>query len=360
MRFRSTLERRNTVTITSNSAPCTKRRITLRTPGYVDGVSVELPVVVVTGASPGKKLVVVATQHGREVNGPAAVYRALQNLNPEEMTGEIIFFPVANPPCIRMQVQDFPMDRNRALKTGPEHNPMNLNRQWPGDPDGSLPQRIAHAIWNAGLQDADCVLDLHCWGATTTALAWGQQEAEPFVTAFGFPWFQVHDRKAAQPGMLESACAEQGIPCVVCEMTPQNVVAPEMVEHGRRGILNLASHLGILPGSPEHPHPRYQIDQGTAISAVAERPGLIVSRYRAGDVVEAGETAAELVDLETLECLQAVVAPERRILFSVGRSWGTGQLDYSVVRAGETIAVLCGVAREFVPEIASDGSVGSD
>ena len=323
----------------------------IETEGYVDGARVRVPVIVAVGSQPGKTLAVVAAQHGRELNGPASVYAVLKRLRPKEMAGSIILFPIANPLCVRMQVQDFPTDNNRYMKAGPEHLPMNLNRQWPGDADGSLPQRIAYAIWNAGVKDADCVLDLHCWTDSTTALAWGTRSARPFVHAFGFPWFEIRAQRGVTPGMLEWACMQGGIPCVACELTPQNVVNPAMVAHGARGILNLAKELGVVAGQPEHPHVRYELAAGGRTEVVSEKAGLLVPQCRPGVVVPKGQLVAELVDLDTLRSVQRIAPPARMVLWSIGCTWGTGQLGYHVVRAGETVARFAAIQRQLPPTV---------
>ena len=38
----------------------------------------------------------------------------------------------------------------------------NLNRCYPGDPEGTISERIAHAITTEVIEPADCLLDLHC------------------------------------------------------------------------------------------------------------------------------------------------------------------------------------------------------
>ena len=80
---------------------------------------------------------------------------------------------------------------------------------------------------------------------------------------------------------------------------------------------------------------------------VAEYHGLVVPLRQPGAVIEEGEVALDLVDLDTLTCLQRVAPPQRMVLRSVGCTWGTGQLGYNVVRAGEVIASFSGIAREL-------------
>ena len=38
-----------------------------------------------------------------------------------------------------------------------------MNLLWPGGPDGTYIERLAWAIWENGLSDADWCLDVHSW-----------------------------------------------------------------------------------------------------------------------------------------------------------------------------------------------------
>jgi predicted deacylase len=322
----------------------------VETPGYADSVSLQVPIIVVVGDQPGPTLAVIAAQHGREVNGIAAAYQALQQMDPATMAGHVLMYPVANPLCVRMQVQDFPTERNRFLKVGPESEPMNMNRQWPGDPCGSLSERLTNALWEGGVRAADCVVDLHCWTERHLGLAWGNQVSQKPLLAFGYPWFEVHEDGAEHLGTLESACAAEGIPCVVCELTPQNVVNPKMVTRGSRGVLNVARYLGIVPGKPERPETVFGLGGAPGVVVEAEADGLVVTRHSPGDAIDAGDMVVELVSLDALECIRRVTAEKRMVLRSVGCTWGTAQLEYSLVRRGETIATLAAIAEEYPPD----------
>src|SRR5690349_8271497 len=82
--------------------------------------AVELPVLLVRGRSPGKLLVVVAGVHGDEYEGVRAIIDTCAGLDPNEMSGDLLAVPVANPPAFWNSTRTSPLD-NR-----------NLAREFPG------------------------------------------------------------------------------------------------------------------------------------------------------------------------------------------------------------------------------------
>ena len=48
------------------------------------------------GSRPGKRLIVTAGVHGCEYIGILAVSRLIQELDPRQMKGEVVFLPIAN------------------------------------------------------------------------------------------------------------------------------------------------------------------------------------------------------------------------------------------------------------------------
>ena len=318
----------------------------IQTAGYSDAVQLRIPVIAAFGSHPGKTLAVVAGQHGRELNGPAAVFKAIGALRPRLMHGTILFFPVANPLSIRQYVQDFPHEKGRQFLGAPPNEPFNVNRNWTGNPKGTLQQRITAAIWNAGVKKADAVIDLHAWTPLVIGLAWAAKRWTRILRAFGFPWSELA-ASAPTRGMLEWACRKPGIPCITCELPPQDTLSAEAVLHGLRGILNVARFLGIHAGEMEFPCPRYELRGGNDINIISEAPGLVVTTHHVGGVVEKDENVLDVVDLESFRAVQSVRAPKRMILRRLGGVWGTGLGGYHVVSAGETIATLSEIAREW-------------
>ena len=78
----------------------------------------------------GKTLVVTAGVHGCEYVGVQALRRLAAELDPAELSGNVIFLPLANP-------TGFYAGAKRVV---PEDG-VNLNRAFPGDPAGTLSVR---------------------------------------------------------------------------------------------------------------------------------------------------------------------------------------------------------------------------
>jgi len=327
--------------------PGTMKRGFVETSGYVDGIRLRIPVVVACGAKRGKTLAVVAGQHGRELNGPAAIYKVIQELRPKRMQGAIVFFPAVNHLSMRQTMQDYPTEYPRYFKSQQPKLHLNINRTWPGDAKGTLQQRMSHAVWNNGVKQADAVIDLHAWTERVIGLAWTVKSNAAMLRAFGFPYSYLGDDPNPTTGMLEAACVNQGTPCVVCEITPQDVVNGQGVRFGMQGILNVARRLGIVRGELEFAWPRFELASGKDVGVVSERAGLVVTTHLVGDVLEPGEAAVELVDLETFKCIQVGRPPERMILRRVGGIWREGYIGYHYVQPGETIAAFSRIDREW-------------
>lgn len=112
---------------------------------------IRLPVHCFNG-TPGPTTLVLGGMQGDEYEGPVAIDNLAHELEPSSLTGRLILMPAVNLP---------------ALETGRRLSPLdgrNLNREFPGNPRGSLTQRIAHFLVDRLLPECDHVIDLHSGG----------------------------------------------------------------------------------------------------------------------------------------------------------------------------------------------------
>ena len=75
-------------------------------------------------------------------------------MKPEEIQGRVIIVPMANYPAAKAGLRTSPIDEQ------------NLNRIYPGDPDGTPSFMIAHYIESQLFSIADYGLDLHSGGSS--------------------------------------------------------------------------------------------------------------------------------------------------------------------------------------------------
>jgi predicted deacylase len=113
-----------------------------------DGSEVGLPVAVINGERDGKTLYVQAVSDGDELNGLGVVRRVVPQLEPAELTGEVLLVGIVNYYGFQVAEHRNPIDDTK------------LNRAYPGDASGTASERIAAATFEAASR-ADLALDLH-------------------------------------------------------------------------------------------------------------------------------------------------------------------------------------------------------
>src|SRR5213596_2819075 len=110
--------------------------------GFIDvaaGVdaATRIPITIVRGAQPGPTLALIAGTHGSEVAPIVALQRVRAIVDPAALRGTVLIVHVANMPSfLGRTIYYSPIDGK------------NLNRVYPGKPDGTVSERIAYAITN--------------------------------------------------------------------------------------------------------------------------------------------------------------------------------------------------------------------
>lgn len=121
----------------------------LDVPAGVDA-GTKIPVSVVNGSKPGPILALVAGTHGSEYTSILALQRVLARLDPAAMSGAVILVHMACPPTFY----------GRRIYYGPDGK--NLNRMYPGNPNGTISERIAHVLTRDVIERCTHLVDLHC------------------------------------------------------------------------------------------------------------------------------------------------------------------------------------------------------
>lgn len=90
-----------------------------------------------------------AVPQGEVLPGIALLHRFVPKLARRKMTGRLVVVPGADVPALRVGSRCVPEDGR------------DLNRCFPGDPEGSLSERIAHLIFTEWVSGAEWGVDLH-------------------------------------------------------------------------------------------------------------------------------------------------------------------------------------------------------
>jgi uncharacterized protein len=248
----------------------------------------------IAGAQPGPTFLLTAGIHAAEYTGIVAAIRLGRRLQPADVRGTIVVIPLLNRPGFY----------ERSIYVNPEDND-NMNRVFPGAPDGSWSERFAHHLLNEVVVGADYAVDLHAGDMIEdlepfviyreTGDAAVDERARQMIDAYGVRWAMKGLPSGERPGTLYAAAAERGVPAMIAESGRCGLLEESAVERHVRGVSNVLRRLGILAGEPEAvPPPRVL---GGFEWLRSEHEGIFLPRVTVNQTVAAGEVLGELIDL---------------------------------------------------------------
>ena len=260
-----------------------------------------IPVVVVKNGD-GPTALFTSGNHGDEYEGQVALTNLIKWLEPGMIRGRVILLPMANYPAALAGRRVSPIDD------------LNMNRIFPGDPDGTVTRQIAHYIDSELIPLADLVIDLHSGGSSLnyipTALA--KASADPALyqkqlaalRAFGAPYTYIQGGAQGQGGdqTLGSGADRRGRISLGTELGGAGAVNASGLAIAERGLRNLLVHLGILGAEhrAEPPAPTRFLDvRGPEMYVYAPENGVFEPLVELGDTVAPGTPAARIHIPET-------------------------------------------------------------
>lgn len=271
------------VLLNTEVEPGTATRLLWSPSKSYEGIATPTPILIVNGAQPGPTLCVTAAIHGDELNGIEIVRRVLYNINPKKLSGTVIGVPIVN-------LQGF----HRGSRYLSDRR--DLNRFFPGNPDGSSASRIAYSFFHEIISHCSALVDLHTGSFYRTNLpqlrADITNEAVVKLTqGFGAT---VILHSIGSPGTLRGAAVIAGIPAVTLEAGEPMRLDSDAVAHGVKGIRTLLNQMGMLAkirlwGEPE---PVYH----NSIWVRADQGGILINQVELGELVHEGALLGTVTD----------------------------------------------------------------
>jgi len=204
----------------------------------------------------------------------------------------VIILPAANLPAALDSARVSPIDQG------------NLNRSFPGDPDGGPTQQIAHYIDSMLFPMATLFHDFHSGGTSLDYVPFASvHEGEDAAVnarglaalkAFGAP-LSVIWTASRDPRFSPVAAMRRGVAALGGEFGGAGRVSRSGVELVSRGARRLLAHLGITaPLADPAPATRLVAVRGRDHFVYAPEPGLFEPAVELGDVVERGQLCGEV------------------------------------------------------------------
>ena len=218
-------------------------------PGIDEGTMI--PITVAHGNGDGPTLALIAGTHGYEYPGITALQRIRKSLDPGELSGTIIMVHIANVPSFL----------GRTIYYSPADG-KNLNRVYPGDPEGSLSQRIAHTITQEVIEKADYLIDLHAGDGNESLRPYvympltGEAELDAatkgLAMAFGLDHIVIDEaplRSIDDSLYTDQTALVRGIPAITTETGQMGSNDDYWAKMAEAGIWNVLRHLEMIPGA---------------------------------------------------------------------------------------------------------------
>ena len=264
--------------------PGTRRDLRWFSPQSPGGFPVATPVIVVNGRQTGPVLCITAAVHGDELNGIEIARRIFQDLDPEKLRGVVVGVPIVN-------LEGF-WRRDRYIG-----DRRDLNRYFPGSPDGPYPGRVAYALFSEIIQHCDAVVDLHTGSFYRENLPQLRVDLSVRAVAdlakrFG----ALHALHSPGPsGSLRGAATAAGIPTVVMEIGGPLSLEPEKVELGVKSLQTFLHSIGMTDDrvwSWSRPQPVFYSSDFVR----AEAGGILINIVELGARVKVGDVLADIID----------------------------------------------------------------
>jgi len=289
--------------------------ITLPLPGLAEPV---ITPIAVFSNGPGQTVLLTGAVHGDEYDGPVTLSNLVRSLDLNAIEGRLIIVPFLNQLALQAAQRVSPLDR------------LDLNRSFPGDPNGTPSQVLAHWVATRLVPLADVVIDSHTGGTMTSWIPLVMMHPVPDPTQYDRmlgliramrPPLGIVLNETDKPGMFDTFVEQQGKVFVCCEWGGGTMTRPTLDVAGvclRNGL----RYLGMLGGEAENPvwpafpQPRLMQAPDLEWAVAAPRGGIYEPIVELGADVEEGQTLGYVHPIDDLTLPPApIAAPVSGTLF---------------------------------------------
>lgn len=278
----------------------------------VYGVEREIPLIVCRGAADGPILWLNGAVHGDEPEGPFSIFLALDEIRPETLRGTVVAVPVLNVDAFAAGTRGNPLDTFAH----------DMNRIYPGRPDGYPTERVAYAHWSAMKDRCDLQIATHSGGEHSylahMIFAADNSTSLELAAAMGPAWTLVF-RSATGSGNSSSMVGGLGKGAITVELGGNcrtltddfHAVARDLAN----GYLNVLRHYRMIDGQARYA-PAWRLGYQIALMAPASgmfvgAPGLTFETP-----VAEGTLLAQIHDLYG-DVVAEVRAPRAGVIFGL-------------------------------------------
>ena len=277
-----------------------------------DAVRVDMPIGVINGAERGPTLVVTGGIYATEYCGIEAASRMYRDFEPKNIKGRAIIIPVVNMPSFQFRTPMFNLVAGISPMDGKD-----VNGAFPGDPNGSVTEVLAHCLFSKIITKADYHIDLrggdlpesHVVHSIHPANASDEVNriSRAMSRACGYEYFQA---RKPRPGSLIYEASQAGVPSIITQSGLGYKTQPNEEYIGLHilAVTNVMKHLEMMGGLPTRPKNqrefKIQFDR-----VFATKSGIFQGTADQGTILRKGQSIGRITGLDgsTLEELHSPI-----------------------------------------------------
>ena len=276
-----------------------------------EGNPFDMPIRVVRGADDGPTVWVNAAIHGDELEGTAGLWQVFDTIANLRLKGTLIGALITNVSAFQAMRRTSPIDD------------LDLNRVFPGDPNGSFTLQLAYAYKKTVESVATHYIDLHGGGNNFDVVFYtiyrdGDGDASRVsremaqVAGSSIVW-SSRDRWLDHG--LFALLTNSGIPSLIVEAGGEGRVRSRNVAAHAGSVLNVLKYLGMIPGAASPM--AIEAPVRSADFFVSHRAGIWLSDHLVGDQVHRGDLIGVVKDRYGCEVEEVRCEAEHGILLAL-------------------------------------------
>ena len=274
----------------------------------------------------GKRISIVTGIHGDELEGQLVCFQVAKRIreNFDKLLGTVDIYPALNPLGID------------SITRGIPGFDLDMNRIFPGVPDGSMTEYIATRIVK-DLVGSDLCLDIHASNIYLTEMPQirineiHKEKLVPLAKEANVDLIWVHGANTVLESTLAYSMNSLEVPTLVVEMGVGMRLTPAYAEQLTEGIFNLMQKLNIWKGEETFiKEPIISENDSEVCYLNAPVSGIFLKKKNHGVMVGKGEEVGAILNPYTGEIIRSITAPETGLLFTIR--------EYPVVDEGSLLA----------------------
>lgn len=275
---------------------------------------------VIKGGAGRRRFSIVTGTHGDELEGQMVCYEMAKIVNEhkDQLNGIVEIYPALNPLGID------------TIQRGIPNFDLDMNRIFPGDPDGSMAEQTAYKIVE-DLKGSDMVIDIH----SSNLFLREQPQVRinvlnegvlvPFAKKLNIDFIWIHNAATVLEATLAHSLNSTGTKCLVVEMGVGQRINNQMCRQLEKGLFQLMYDLGMWKLKPESMSEFCDVADHEALVCKgdvveflnAEESGVFISDKKTGTEVKKDELIGEIVSPLTGTILSSVHSPCDGYLFTI-------------------------------------------